>query len=92
MPFGSTLHLTWLCETHLFEKMGSDYFDAINLSNLASQMMLPKVVPRMLPAAMEWEPPCPATTFIGRIPDYYFQRLEVETGAIAGMGSQPSFD
>lgn len=67
-------------------KTGSDYFDAINLSNLAAQLegFIPeggaKNVARrdgmgttMLSAA----------TFIKQIPDYYFQAVGSGTGAIA---------
>ena len=65
---------------------GSDYFDAINLSNLAAQLDgfvteggAKNVARRdgmgttMLSAA----------TFIGRIPDYYFQAVGSGTGGIA---------
>ena len=65
---------------------GSDYFDAINLSNLAAQLEgfvteggAKNVARRdgmgttMLSAA----------TFIGRIPDYYFQAVGSGTGGIA---------
>ena len=67
-------------------RSGSDYFDAINLSNLAAQLEgfvteggAKNIARRdgmgttMLSAA----------TFIGRIPDYYFQAVGSGTGAIA---------
>ena len=67
-------------------RTGSDYFDAINLSNLAAQLDgfvteggAKNVARRdgmgttMLSAA----------TFIGRIPDYYFQAVGSGTGGIA---------
>jgi len=67
-------------------RSGSDYFDAINLSNLAAQLDgfiteggAKNVARRdgmgttMLSAA----------TFIGRIPDYYFQAVGSGTGGIA---------
>lgn len=67
-------------------RTGSDYFDAINLSNLAAQLEgfvaeggAKNVARRdgmgttMLSAA----------TFIGRIPDYYFQAVGSGTGGIA---------
>ena len=74
------------CVTLLCTKAGSDYFDAINLSNIVCQLdgYLPeggaKNVARrdgmgttMLSAA----------TFIGAIPEYYFQAIGSGTGAIA---------
>jgi cysteate synthase len=67
-------------------RSGSDYFDAINLSNLAAQLEgfiteggAKNIARRdgmgttMLSAA----------TFIGRIPDYYFQAVGSGTGGIA---------
>lgn len=74
------------CVTLICSKCGADYFDAINLSNLVSQLDgyiaeggAKNVARRdgmgttMLSAA----------TFIGRIPDYYFQAVGSGTGAIA---------
>jgi cysteate synthase len=67
-------------------RSGGDYFDAIHLSNIASQMkgFLPeggaKNVARrdgMGTTVLS------AATFIGRIPDYYFQAVGSGTGAIA---------
>ncbi|MEI7500102.1 MAG: cysteate synthase [Bacteroidota bacterium] len=65
---------------------GSDYFDAIHLSNLACQIdgFIPeggaKNIARrdgMATTVLS------ATTFIGKIPDYYFQAVGSGTGAIA---------
>jgi cysteate synthase len=65
---------------------GSDYFDAIHLSNLACQVegFIPeggaKNIARrdgMATTVLS------AVTFIGRIPDYYFQAVGSGTGAIA---------
>jgi cysteate synthase len=74
------------CVRLICPKKGADYFDAINLSNLVSQLEgyiteggAKNVARRdgmgttMLSAA----------TFIGRIPDYYFQAVGSGTGAIA---------
>jgi cysteate synthase len=67
-------------------RSGSDYFDAINLSNLAvkCQGFIPeggaKNVARRDGMGTTF---LSATTFIGRIPDYYFQAIGSGTGAIA---------
>ena len=74
------------CVKLICPKKGADYFDAINLSNLVSQLEgyiteggAKNIARRdgmgttMLSAA----------TFIGRIPDYYFQAVGSGTGAIA---------
>lgn len=74
------------CVKLIATKTGGDYFDAIHLSNIASEMDQffteggAKNVARrdgmgttMLSAA----------TFIGEIPDYYFQAIGSGTGAIA---------
>jgi cysteate synthase len=67
-------------------RKGGDYFDAIHLSNIASQLdgFIPeggaKNVARrdgMGTTVLS------AATFIGRIPDYYFQAVGSGTGAIA---------
>lgn len=74
------------CVKLISTEKGSDYFDAINLSNTVVKS--PKFIPEggakniarrdgmattMLSAA----------TFIGKIPDYYFQAIGSGTGAIA---------
>jgi len=74
------------CVKLICPKKGADYFDAINLSNLVSHLEgyiteggAKNIARRdgmgttMLSAA----------TFIGRIPDYYFQAVGSGTGAIA---------
>jgi len=70
----------------IVSRSGGDYFDAIHLSNLAAQLdgFVPeggaKNVARrdgMGTTVLS------ATTFIGRIPDYYFQAVGSGTGAIA---------
>jgi cysteate synthase len=70
----------------IISRSGGDYFDAIHLSNLAAQLdgFVPeggaKNVARrdgMGTTVLS------AATFIGRIPDYYFQAVGSGTGAIA---------
>ncbi|PKP34090.1 MAG: cysteate synthase [Bacteroidetes bacterium HGW-Bacteroidetes-17] len=74
------------CVKLISSRSGSDYFDAIHLSNIAAGMdeYYPeggaKNVARrdgMGTTILS------ATTFIGRIPDYYFQAIGSGTGAIA---------
>ena len=74
------------CVKLISSRAGSDYFDAIHLSNIAAGMdeYYPeggaKNVARrdgMGTTTLS------ATTFIGRIPDYYFQAIGSGTGAIA---------
>ncbi len=74
------------CVKLISSKAGSDYFDAIHLSNIAATMdeYYPeggaKNVARrdgMGTTTLS------ATTFIGKIPDYYFQAIGSGTGAIA---------
>ncbi len=74
------------CVKLVATKKGSDYFDAIHLSNLACSldMFVPeggaKNVARRDGMATTM---LSATTHIGRIPDYYFQAVGSGTGAIA---------
>jgi cysteate synthase len=74
------------CVKLVVTKKGSDYFDAIHLSNLACglDMFVPeggaKNVARRDGMATTM---LSATTHIGRIPDYYFQAVGSGTGAIA---------
>ncbi len=74
------------CVQLICSKAGSDYFDAINLSNLVGQLdgYIPeggaKNVARRDGMGTTM---LSATTFIGRIPDYYFQAVGSGTGAIA---------
>lgn len=74
------------CVKLISSRSGSDYFDAIHLSNIAAGMdeYYPeggaKNVARrdgMGTTTLS------STTFIGRIPDYYFQAIGSGTGAIA---------
>ncbi len=74
------------CVKLIAPRKGGDYFDAINLSNLVlkSDKFLAeggaKNIARrdgMATTVLS------ATTFIGRIPDYYFQAIGSGTGAIA---------
>jgi len=74
------------CVKLIVTRSGSDYFDAIHLSNLACQFDKfvaeggAKNVARRDGMATTM---LSATTHIGRIPDYYFQAVGSGTGAIA---------
>ncbi|MDP4290804.1 MAG: cysteate synthase [Bacteroidota bacterium] len=74
------------CVKLVSTRSGSDYFDAINLSNLAAQLEGfiteggAKNVARRDGMGTTM---LSATTFIGRIPDYYFQAVGSGTGGIA---------
>ena len=74
------------CVKLVCSKSGSDYFDAIHLSNIAATMDGfiaeggAKNVARRDGMATTM---LSATTTIGRIPDYYFQAIGSGTGAIA---------
>ncbi len=87
-----TLNAMWFdkpindCVKLIVTRSGSDYFDAIHLSGLVCQLegFIPeggaKNVARrdgMATTVLS------AATFIGRIPDYYFQAIGSGTGAIA---------
>ena len=83
------------CVKLIAARKGGDYFDAIHLSNLVlkSDKFLAeggaKNIARrdgMATTVLS------ATTFIGRIPDYYFQAIGSGTGAIAAWGGQPPSD
>ena len=78
----------------IVSRSGSDYFDAIHLSNLACQLdrFLPeggaKNIARrdgMATTVLS------AVTTIGRIPDYYFQAVGSGTGAIAAWEAGKRF-
>lgn len=82
------------CVKVIASKSGSDYFDAIHLSNLACrlQKFLPeggaKNIARrdgMATTVLS------AVTTIGRIPDYYFQAVGSGTGAIAAWEANKRF-
>ena len=65
---------------------GSDYFDAIQLSNLACQIdgFIPEGGAKNIARRDGMGTTVlSATTFIGKIPDYYFQAVGSGTGAIA---------
>ncbi len=74
------------CVKLIASRTGSDYFDAIHLSNLACQCQGfiaeggAKNVARRDGMGTTM---ISATTFIGEIPDYYFQAVGSGTGAIA---------
>lgn len=74
------------CVKLIASRSGSDYFDAIHLSNIAANMdnFYPeggaKNVARRDGMATTM---LSATTFIGQIPEYYFQAVGSGTGAIA---------
>jgi cysteate synthase len=74
------------CVKLIAAKSGGDYFDAIHLSNIACEMdqFFPeggaKNVARRDGMATTM---LSATTFIGEIPEYYFQAVGSGTGAIA---------
>jgi len=74
------------CVKLIATKSGGDYFDAIHLSNIACEMdeFFPeggaKNVARRDGMATTM---LSATTFIGEIPEYYFQAVGSGTGAIA---------
>jgi len=82
------------CVKLLATEKGSDYFDAINLSNqiiglegFYAEGGAKNVARRdgMGTTVLS------ATTFIGRIPDYYFQAIESGTGAIAAWEANLRF-
>ena len=82
------------CVKVIASKAGSDYFDAIHLSNLVCKLerFLPeggaKNVARrdgMATTVLS------AVTTIGRIPDYYFQAVGSGTGAIAAWEANKRF-
>lgn len=74
------------CVKLIASKSGGDYFDAIHLSNIACEMdeFFPeggaKNVARRDGMATTM---LSATTFIGEVPEYYFQAIGSGTGAIA---------
>ena len=82
------------CVKLITTESGSDYFDAINLSNVACEMDgylaeggAKNIARRdgMSTTMMS------ATTFIGRIPDFYFQAVGSGTGAIAAWEANLRF-
>jgi cysteate synthase len=67
-------------------RSGSDYFDAINLSNLAAQLdgfVTEGGAKNIARRDGMGTTMLSAATFIGRIPDYYFQAVGSGTGGIA---------
>lgn len=67
-------------------RTGSDYFDAIHLSNIAGQMegFIPEGGAKNIARRDGMGTTVlSAATFIGKIPDYYFQAVGSGTGAIA---------
>ena len=82
------------CVKLIITESGSDYFDAINLSNVVCEMDgylaeggAKNIARRdgMSTTMMS------ATTFIGRIPDFYFQAVGSGTGAIAAWEANLRF-
>ena len=82
------------CVRLITTESGSDYFDAINLSNVVCEMDgylaeggAKNIARRdgMSTTMMS------ATTFIGRIPDFYFQAVGSGTGAIAAWEANLRF-
>ncbi len=82
------------CVKVIATKSGSDYFDAINLGNIACEVEDffaeggAKNIARRDGMATTM---LSATTFIGRIPDYYFQAVGSGTGAIAAWEANLRF-
>lgn len=82
------------CVKLICTEAGSDYFDAIHLSNIVCSMEGfyaeggAKNVARRDGMATTM---LSATTFIGRIPDYYFQAVGSGTGAIAAWEANLRF-
>lgn len=74
------------CVTLLCSKKGADYFDAINLSNIVSQLdgfITEGGAKNIARRDGMGTTMLSAATFIGEIPDYYFQAVGSGTGAIA---------
>ena len=82
------------CVKVLATKSGSDYFDAINLGNIVCEMESffaeggAKNIARRDGMATTM---LSAVTFIGRIPEYYFQAVGSGTGAIAAWEANLRF-
>jgi cysteate synthase len=82
------------CVKVLATKSGSDYFDAINLGNIACELDGffaeggAKNIARRDGMATTM---LSAVTFMGRIPDYYFQAVGSGTGAIAAWEANLRF-
>ena len=82
------------CVKVLATKSGSDYFDAINLGNIACELDGffaeggAKNIARRDGMATTM---LSAVTYIGRIPDYYFQAVGSGTGAIAAWEANLRF-
>lgn len=82
------------CVKVIATKSGSDYFDAINLGNIACEVEGffaeggAKNIARRDGMGTTM---LSATTFIGRIPDYYFQAVGSGTGAIAAWEANLRF-
>jgi cysteate synthase len=82
------------CVKIISSEKGADYFDAIHLSNIATEMDMfypeggAKNVARRDGMALSV---VSAVTTIGRIPDYYFQAVGSGTGAIAAWEANLRF-
>jgi cysteate synthase len=88
----SNLNALWFeqplndCVKLIVSERGSDYFDAIHLSNLACQcegFIAEGGAKNVARRDGMGTTMLSATTFIGEIPDYYFQAIGSGTGAIA---------
>lgn len=82
------------CVKVIATKSGSDYFDAINLGNIACELdgfFAEGGAKNIARRDGMGTTMLSATTFIGRIPDYYFQAVGSGTGAIAAWEANLRF-
>ena len=82
------------CVKLITTESGSDYFDAINLSNVVCELggYLPEGGAKNIARRDGMSTTMlSATTFIGRIPDFYFQAVGSGTGAIAAWEANLRF-
>lgn len=82
------------CVKVLATKSGSDYFDAINLGNIVCEMdgfFAEGGAKNIARRDGMGTTMLSAVTFIGRIPDYYFQAVGSGTGAIAAWEANLRF-
>lgn len=82
------------CVKLICSKKGSDYFDSINLSNCVCEFdgyLAEGGAKNIARRDGMGTTVLSATTFIGRIPDYYFQAVGSGTGAIAAWEANMRF-
>lgn len=82
------------CVKVLATKSGSDYFDAINLGNIVCELdgfFAEGGAKNIARRDGMGTTMLSATTFIGRVPDYYFQAVGSGTGAIAAWEANLRF-